>query len=156
MSSRGPCQPHSVTLWSTSNVQGRTLHIQTQIILHSLWGTSALFQYFFTVRTFYLLSTSLPVKDPLGCFHPTRCVCSSTLPGVLVPWPTTWAKTPGHVASSFQSFIQMYLVRSIECGQPCYLFWTHLEGFSALSKFIIEDNFRNFINMHRILVEVYV
>lgn len=48
-------------------------------------------------------STSLqvPVKDSLGCFHPTRCACSSMHLGVLVPWPTTWAKIPGHVASTW-------------------------------------------------------
>lgn len=60
---------------------------------------------FYTAREAHqpCFSTALqvPVKDPLGCSHPTRCACSSVHLGVLVPWPTAWAKNPGHVSSTW-------------------------------------------------------
>lgn len=45
--------------------------------------------------------SQVPAKDSLGCFHPTRCACSPMHPGILVLWATTWAKNPGHIASTW-------------------------------------------------------
>lgn len=85
-------------------------------------------------RQFSCFSRAFSVLLSMSLLKPL--LAFSILPSVYVPqcsqefwFPGTqpgWAENPGHVTSLYSSFIQVHLVRSIECRQPYHLFLTHL------------------------------
>lgn len=138
--------------WSTSNVQGHTLRIQTQILLRSPGGRSAAFLALFPVLLSRSWLRTLLAVSILPSASVPQCPQESWSPGT----QPGWAENPRHVTSSFWSFRQMHPIRSIECGWPYHLFLTRLEGFRALNKLLVEDNFRNLNNIHCSLAKLCI
>lgn len=146
----------AVILWCTNNAWRHTLCIQTQILLVCLEGRLAIF-----LVLFFSNSSQVPVKDPFVCFHPKRSACSSMHPGVLVPLYTAWL--------DWKSKAHYILFLILHTNTPDKKYWicanlsfflNSFRSFRALNKAIVEDNFRNFNNIHcslaKLCIEVIV